>query len=708
MPLLPGDIHRIISGQDGTCCLGTYTCEARNCMGVVASSASLLGFDNAPVKAPPPDMDIQRNLSLSTINEERTSQMYDTPAGDITIDEKGDISFSFDGKEVSVSLYETPDLTEEEALQIVEMYADQISEHVTEHNIVELPPLRFVKETQQSGNLLMEAVVIDVDPDYFTHIEDLRTEADMDDISIMEVSLHGLSSLKDDSVALGKRTEEYVQRTLNSMEESLKMKKRTDSLLSGGEDEYFSLSHSKRDDSPRGADDTESDLQTFASASASAHNSNKVDFDEAVRSKVIEKAIQDTEELFAKDANLEFDEVPVRHPRKRKDSKLSDADLSKSREDEAILRDISGEEGDGLKLKQIPSSDVITDSVLIQQNLSSLIPLAISIKAIHKLFDTVEEEVVMQSALMMSPASAGGSIKIMRNLSEPLNNFQRKLNVYSGQTSLENLFSSLLENLKDFHQALSLIEKCVSMDEEGHTMVQRTSVCVVDSAGDAILKALNEMQQIISTFKQGRLRNELELIVDDMTSAIQITQDTIKSQSLMQEASELEAAQHFTDTIVRLQETVQTMPFEQVSNATLPPEANPLKNVCRPVVKIQQALESIEHDLSLEENEDQLFSKVHETVLEKLSQPIKELQSEICKIEKSMDTVVKDSLEEKISISILDTVCPPMYELQKGLHVLSQQSASNTHSGMISISVLESMVPPLQGKDSLLTALCSI
>ena len=76
---------------------------------------------------------IARNPSLSTIHEERTSQMYDTPATErsITVDERAEVSFSFDGKEVSVSLYETPDLTEEEALQVVEMYADQLSEHVS-------------------------------------------------------------------------------------------------------------------------------------------------------------------------------------------------------------------------------------------------------------------------------------------------------------------------------------------------------------------------------------------------------------------------------------------------------------------------------------------------------------------------------------------------------------------------------------------------
>jgi hypothetical protein len=52
-------------------------------------------------------------------------------ANTIADDDRAEVSFSFDGREVSVSLYETPDLTEEEALQIVEMYAEELSEHVS-------------------------------------------------------------------------------------------------------------------------------------------------------------------------------------------------------------------------------------------------------------------------------------------------------------------------------------------------------------------------------------------------------------------------------------------------------------------------------------------------------------------------------------------------------------------------------------------------
>ncbi|XP_032676016.1 uncharacterized protein LOC116846386 isoform X2 [Odontomachus brunneus] len=283
--LKPGDIHRIISGQDGTCCLGTYTCEATNCMGTVSSSASLLGFeDKKPAKEIQPQNghELARNLSLSTIHEERTSQLYDTPQTDhsVTLDERGEVSFSFDGKEVSVSLYETPDLTEEEALQIVEMYADQLSEHVTEHNVIELPPMRFVKETSTSGNLLMEAVVIDVSPDYFVSAEDgddLRTEADFEDVSIMDDLTHVLSSPERDSRGSLKRAARHngeedekapsrpprkKSMSVSSSKSERSQRFESESFHSAQKDEppLSPLSSMKQDDS-----------DTFADALSSAH-----------------------------------------------------------------------------------------------------------------------------------------------------------------------------------------------------------------------------------------------------------------------------------------------------------------------------------------------------------------------------------------------------------------------------------------------------
>lgn len=66
--------------------------------------------------------------------------------------------------------------------------------------------MRFVKETSTSGNLLMEAVVIDVSPDYFLSIEDgddLRTEADVEDISIVD-GASSSSHLLTESISNGK------------------------------------------------------------------------------------------------------------------------------------------------------------------------------------------------------------------------------------------------------------------------------------------------------------------------------------------------------------------------------------------------------------------------------------------------------------------------------------------------------------------------
>lgn len=519
--LKPGDIHRIISGQDGTCSLGTYTCEARNCMGVVASSASLLGYEDGLATPKPTSIaaaELQRNCSLSTINEERTSQMYETAAGDITIDEKGDISFSFDGKEVSVSLYETPDLTEEEALQIVEMYADQLSEHVTEQNLVELPPLRFVKETAHSGNLIMEAVVIDVDPDYFSHDEDLRTEAGMDDISIMEVSLHGLSSSGHDAGSY---------RNASSMTDRVEA------------DEYFSLSKSRHSRASSGSghnDDTDTDLQTFASADGSDKPLSK-------RDTKVDLALKEAQALMEADAKLSLEDL------------VAGKDLKKSPTPKRLTGEISTNTDEiPPVVTPLPAGNTPFELETAQANINTLIPLAQCLNIIQKHLLVVEDEVQMQAAMMMSPTSVEGSLKIVQNINEPITKLQKQLNTYNGNVPLDELAIQLLSNLKDIQQGLSIVEKCVTMDEIGHTMIQRTSVCIVDSVGDRFLTGLSLFRGMLTESKEPRRNEEFDMIVKDMETGIHLTQDAIKSQTLMQEAAELEAAQHFTDTLGRMRE----------------------------------------------------------------------------------------------------------------------------------------------------------
>jgi hypothetical protein len=619
-------------------------------MGIVTSSATLLGYEEGYKnlqKTEPPNL-LQRQLSLSTIHEERTSQLYDTPMGDVTVDEKGDVSFSFDGKEVSVSLYETPDLTEEEALQIIEMYADQISEHVTEQNIVELPPLRFVKESTTSGNMLMEALVIDVSPDYFPPEEDMRTEADMEDISVVD--------------PLSQAFEEPLSEPTAS-----KKKRKEESLRSGEVEEFFSLSQSKHTKAisildnyvvqEAQSDDelTETDLQTFESAKSS------------------EKGDSDKQKKINYDDSLQ--EPPKLPPRKKPSAENS----SKAKDEDSIyLQDLSGEQGDGFKVQ--PKKKVETKTV---SNNKAIIELVIkTVMVVENHLKAVENEVIMQSNLMMTPASADSSIGIIKSVLDPVNAVKNKVKDYNGEKSVETLVEELVPDLKDLNNGLSIIEKCVEMDAEGRTLVQRTSVCLIESVGEQMLSFLEDMKQVCLKNVNGSLQNETLLIINDMQTGIHITEDTIKSQTLMQEASAFEASQRVSDSIAQMQHLPDVVPpLKIVTVSELPKEADSFKMLCRHVIKFQEILEISQ------------AKGINKEILVQLQKPIMDLQNEIQVIEdKIAKNSLKDTVEEKISFRILDTVSPPLYELNKCFETIS----NSFEKGETNLQVLGPFIFPLQ------------
>ena len=111
-------------------------------------------------------------------------------------DAAGDLSISIGNQELTLSLYQTPDLTERDARHVCEMFAEELAESVTESKYVELPPLRFMRETAKSSNINMEAIIIDIDQQGFEeyeslrlaleNVDDLKTEADIDEVSMAE------------------------------------------------------------------------------------------------------------------------------------------------------------------------------------------------------------------------------------------------------------------------------------------------------------------------------------------------------------------------------------------------------------------------------------------------------------------------------------------------------------------------------------------
>ncbi|XP_075991256.1 uncharacterized protein LOC142986608 isoform X6 [Anticarsia gemmatalis] len=662
--LKPGDIHRIISGQDGTCCLGTYTCEAQNCMGIAASSASLLGFDDSmkAKKKKAEEQALQRNLSLSTIHEERTSQMYDTPVGDITLnDDKGEISFSFDGKEVSVSLYETPDLTEEEALQIVEMYADQLSENITEHNVVELPPLRFVKETSTSGNLLMEAVIIDVSPDYFqSPDEDLRTEADVEDISIADENAASLLSLEQDDIG----GEDYLEKTMALLSEEksdIPMKssrKKSDSQRSA--DDFFSLSRDQSLSEEKRDDDTqpisESDMPSFASAHSSGKpksKSSKPSGEDGQESSEPTKTILLKEE--AKKQLLEVEPVvkPKRERRtsrgSRRSSSGSEKSVSKSRE--AALRKLESIE------IETPKKPQITDEEFKQKMAS----VSTSLSKVINDVQIIERDIILKSELMSSAATASRSLEIISSLITPLSEIHSiadaaKEAVTESKEVSSTLFNSLPQPLKALQQSLTIIEKCIDMESDSKTLVKKTCVAFIETCGSELQHLISEVNAVTSKdylTTEDKVLTEIESLNNEMSTVIKFSADTIKARNLISEASDIKVEE----------------PTQEVKH---------LRETQKAVFELKTPLNSL---LSIAESADSGkivdVAKVtnSEVLLNDMSGSIQDLQTALEQIE-SLSVKEATSSLQKYNTEFIETVMESVVKLRTSFEQLSTEARS--------------------------------
>ncbi|CAH0577797.1 unnamed protein product [Chrysodeixis includens] len=661
--LKPGDIHRIISGQDGTCCLGTYTCEAQNCMGIAASSASLLGFDDSmkAKKKKAEEQALQRNLSLSTIHEERTSQMYDTPVGDVTtLDDKGEISFSFDGKEVSVSLYETPDLTEEEALQIVEMYADQLSENITEHNVVELPPLRFVKETSTSGNLLMEAVIIDVSPDYFVSPdEDMRTEADIEDMSIADENGPPQLSL-DQDIEIG--GEDYLEKTMALLSDEksdvlLKFsRKKSDSQRSA--DDFFSLS---RD--PSMSEDIKRDDDTQAESFASAHSLGKPKSKSSKPSgEDGQESSEPTKTIVFKDEALKYsldsEIVPVIKPkRERRTSRSSRRSSSGSEKSVSKLREEVLVKKESVEV-EIHKKPQITENEFKEK----MINVSTSLSKVINDVQIIERDIILKSNLKTSAVTASRrSLEIISSLISPLTEIHSITDAAREAASeskelTSTLFNNLPQPLKALQCSLTLIEKCIDMESDSRTLVNKTCVAFVETCGSEMQQLLSEINTIVSKdylLTDDKVLSEIQTVSNEMSTVIKFSSDTIKARNLISEASEIKVEEPSIET--RHLRDTQKAVFELKS----------------PLNSLLSIVESADSGKTI----DVTKVRSSEIILNDMSGSIQDLQTALEQIE-TLSVKESTSSLNKYNTEIIETVMESVVKLRNSFEQLSTESRS--------------------------------
>ncbi|KAF4519135.1 hypothetical protein B566_EDAN007408 [Ephemera danica] len=542
--LKPGDIHRIISGQDGSCCLGTYTCEASNCMGVVASSASLLGFEERMSKnalestrkmaqqlqplatmgtsgaAAGGDHRIARDPSLSTIHEERTSQMVDhgdrSIANTIADEERAEVSFSFDGREVSVSLYETPDLTEEEALQIVEMYAEELSEHVSEHNIVELPSLRFVKETSTSGKLVMEAVVIDVTDEAFetalaanASADDERTDADLDNLSITDEIPDGVlpqdklttdflerafspPSQKDDADNVPKPPPRSHRKPLTPVQQHI-----PDDNVKSSDDSFYSMAQKENESAATGNKSvTESLNETFASA--------KTDLSENKKKKKGELAYQVAAMEIEQAQEPNSKEDGMSESKRRKSSRSRSSSIERKKK----------------------SRSKENESPTMKQGNVSLITTSADQTKISILGEAPTEYEKTQLALFASKANA--CEKVLRFLSE----------------NKKETPASILSAENDLCHGLKIIENVTMAEVLEEKLEENSVLSYLDEAKTSFAKAQEKIEyipnsealvymQIAKSFEQA-----VQLMEKHISSQVdQLNTDETEMSALLEEAS---------------------------------------------------------------------------------------------------------------------------------------------------------------------------
>jgi DNA repair exonuclease SbcCD ATPase subunit len=553
---------------------------------------------------------------------------------------------------------------------------------------VELPPLRFVKETSTSGNLLMEAVVVDVSENFFTPEEqDLRTEADVEEIySITDETGQLVSSVTSEKLK--------IDVTSSSGEAPKRPPRKSDSQKSNS---YYSLTKNLSLQSDAG----EESLAVVADLDTESYG----EYESAISS----EKIQDQDRAFqvaaiTETTSLPGDDIESRRPLTPRTTHEIGSDLRVNRSESQELnrtsrrrssqssdevskdglmkrspkktksldmpddyqRDIQGEEGDGLVID--PEVNAAKQLELKKEELQIIDELKLSISEIQQGLLSVEEELFVQTTLKSTSATAKQSLETLNSILQPYRDIQTVLQtiVQEERKAEISAVELIAPPIFELQKSLAVVEKCIEMQGKEHTLIQKTCANILDTTGLQLQKSLELIEAITllekeldSTKISGRMTPSK--IIQEVCITIREIETGLQNADDMLQNKHAESSQKSQE---------QELSKGESSTETLKKDLDLLSNIANVAQTLQVAFSNVK----VYEESDPRFKGVPKNILEVISEPTKNLVKEVSHISKlSIRHAAEKSLEQEIRLALIDRLSHPVGELVNTLDEIKKR-----------------------------------
>lgn len=370
---------------------------------------------------------------------------------------------------------------------------------IADQNYVQLPSLRFVKDTITTGNILMEATIIDVPTNDFFNEDELKTDADvensmMDDSAfVTNNSLHSeddkpnsdytlnilqsSQSYNDQEIFDGKQEQKTFERNHETMNEQ---KRQSVSPVHGNnsnrEDNQEMQTEGIRNDRT-----TEHDTKTLTTVKNVPPCEKFTDEGSSTKEDVSQMRISfDSED----DSLYEFEKLKA-HMRKKK---MASLEANKEKKQKYSLSAV------------VPSD---------RTDLSVLETLALSISTIEMDLDKIQNDIICskeqeQSLLNVTLTMLQSLLQPVREIRNSLEIIENRLMDESNHVSNESILEVLSKPISQFHESLVAVEKTKMYKNDD--LFHKTSQSILN----AVVEPLNEINEGLYLIKSDLLKNSVE------------------------------------------------------------------------------------------------------------------------------------------------------------------------------------------------------